>query len=217
MIKRLSPFSSQLPASPPCQGSLSTLLAPTAAGFPLTHAMGPSLVLQQICLVHECAPSPLSLPLIPSPPQLAPHAQLGQVPTTVRMLFAGAAEGCPHMRLLGSNPNWVVSQKEREGSWAGKGQGSPGSPGWQLGTPLLWVRGRSGAVSLSTGYRGSQDIELSCDALYRRMKVSEAYGDDVPPPGPAARSGDSWAKAANATRLFFPSGEAGSAASQHPE
>ena len=40
VIKRLSPFPSQLRASPPCQGSLSIPLAPAAAGLPLAHATG---------------------------------------------------------------------------------------------------------------------------------------------------------------------------------
>lgn len=40
VIKKLSPFPGQLLVSPPCQGSSSTALAPTAAGLPLAHGTG---------------------------------------------------------------------------------------------------------------------------------------------------------------------------------
>lgn len=67
------------------------------------------------------------------------------------------------MKLVGEQSELVASQEQGAGTWAGKGQGSPGSPGWQPGTPCL---GGAGGASLSTGYRGSQDIELSRDAHF---------------------------------------------------
>lgn len=104
------------------------------------------------------------------------------------------------MRFLGSNLNWVASQKQGGSTWAGKGQS------WftWLAAGPPFSGGGSGGASLSTGYRGSQDIELSRDAhFYPGMKVGKAYGDDVLPRGPADGFGDSWGKAAKSTRFFF--------------
>lgn len=98
------------------------------------------MLLQPTCL-WGCGDTPYLHPM-PS------WAQLCWVPTPGRMHCAGAGQGCPPMRFLGSNLSWVASQKRGDGSWAGKGGGSRGSPSWQLGTPLLEVGGSWGCLSL---------------------------------------------------------------------
>lgn len=142
-------------------------------------------------------------------------AQLCWVPTPGRMLGAGAGQGCPEMRFLGSNLNWWHLRSR--GTVPGLAGDSPGSPGWQPGPPFSRGGVVRGCLSLHWLQGEPRHRAKPRCAFYPGMKVGKAYGDDVLPRGPADWFGDSWGKAAKSTRFFFFfSGEAGSAASQRP-
>lgn len=108
------------------------------------------------------------------------------------------------MKLVGEQSELVASQEQGAGTWAGKGWGSPGSPGWQPGTPWLGVAGGGwGCLSLHWLQGEPRHRAKPRCAFYLWMKVGKAYGDDVLPRGPADGAGDSWSKAAKSTRFFF--------------
>lgn len=69
----------------------------------------------------------------------------------------------PADEAFGAQSELVAPREQRGSPWAGRGRGSPGSPGWRR-APLCW--GDAGGASLPTGYRRSQDIELSWDVHF---------------------------------------------------
>lgn len=140
VMERLSPFPASSVSVPSCQGSPSVAPAPAAAGPPLTRARGDSWP-----ALGWGSSGPV--PIWAAPQRLCPpHWQL---PTPRRCpQGAGAGQGAPGAG-LGSGRAGGTS------GWQGTG-----SPGWHPSA------GGAGGASLSTGYRGSQDIELSRDVRF---------------------------------------------------
>lgn len=201
----------------PCQGSLSILLAPAAPGLPLTcpaRGIANPARCSSRAVGHRYCPSPCAS----GSPHLHPTpswAQLCWVPTPWRML---CVDGLLR-EAFGEQSELVASQKQ--GERTGKGQGNPGSPGWQLGTALLGVCMCVcvcvwGCLSLHWLQGEPRDRAKPGCACDPWMKVGKADGDDVLPQGPADGSGDSWGKAAKSRGFLGFLGETGSAASQHP-